>query len=59
MPPHFTKSTVEASAWCPTCYKMTQHRVFGGRLASCMNEHSHPAPEAKPKETQLGLFKNR
>ena len=36
MSEHFTKNTVEASAWCPKCQKRTQHRVDQGLLGPCL-----------------------
>jgi hypothetical protein len=32
---HYTKSTVQASAWCTRCRQMTVHQVLGGKLAGC------------------------
>jgi len=56
-PHHFNKLTVEASAYCPTCGKMTPHYVYDGRLGRCKNEHPHPVP-VKPEEDKQGdLFK--
>jgi ribosomal protein L44E len=34
---HFTRNTVEASAWCQTCSKMTPHRVSDRRLRHCLS----------------------
>ena len=36
MSEHFTKNTVEASAWCPKCQKRTQHRVDKGIVGPCL-----------------------
>jgi hypothetical protein len=40
MPEHYTKNTVEVSAWCLKCDKMTMHRVDQdaqqGRLGPCL-----------------------
>jgi hypothetical protein len=55
-PEHYPKSTVEASAWCPTCRKDTMHYVHDGRLGRCKNEHPHPEPEKKYEDTQGNLF---
>jgi hypothetical protein len=38
MPHHFPKDTTEAPWWCKTCNRETQHRVFDGRIAHCL-EH--------------------
>ena len=39
MPFHFPKATTEAPWFCKKCGRETQHRVFDGRLAHCL-EHS-------------------
>lgn len=57
MPHHYTKATIEASAWCPTCNRMTPHFVWDGRLGRCKNEHPHPEPKKKVEDTQEKLFK--
>jgi hypothetical protein len=36
MPHHFTRRTVEASAWCKSCNCNTTHAVSGGRLTYCI-----------------------
>ena len=36
MTEHFTKNTVEASAWCPKGQKRTQHRVDKGLVGPCL-----------------------
>lgn len=36
MTQHYTLLTVEASAWCSKCGKMTAHRVSGRRLSFCI-----------------------
>jgi hypothetical protein len=40
MTQHFTRNTVEASAWCAICKKRTMHRVdadeMQGRLGPCL-----------------------
>ncbi len=62
MTQHFTKNTVEASAWCPKCKKQTMHRVdrdeMQGRLGPClvcMDKPSIKLPEPEP-ERQRSLF---
>lgn len=42
MPEHYTRNTLETTAWCPTCGRSTQHRVDGGRRGPCLE---HAAPE--------------
>ena len=41
MPEHYTKNTVEASAWCNTCNRMTQWRIADGKRSYCL-EHNEP-----------------
>jgi hypothetical protein len=36
MPEHYTKNTLECTAWCPKCQDSTQHRVDGGRRGPCL-----------------------
>lgn len=33
---HYTRNTVEASAWCAPCRKMTMHRIDGVKLGACL-----------------------
>ncbi len=42
MPEHYTRRTLEVTAWCGKCGRMTQHRVDGGRRGPCLE---HDAPE--------------
>lgn len=51
MPHHYPKATTEAPYWCNTCHRTTQHRVFDGRLAHCL-EHG-------PKVDAEGLSKKQ
>ena len=46
MPEHYSKSTVEASIFCPKCMKMTQWRVADGRRQWCIAcyKNDHPEP---------------
>ena len=37
MPEHYTKNTLECTAWCNRCGKFTQHRVDGGRRGPCLD----------------------
>ena len=41
MSEHYTKNTLEATAWCAKCQKQTQHRVDGGRLGPCLEQHQN------------------
>ena len=36
MPEHFTKNTLETTAYCGKCQAFTQHRVDGGRRGPCL-----------------------
>jgi len=58
MKKHYTKRTVEASAYCPICNKMTQHAVLGGLLAGCLHMAEHPQPEREKavEDKQQDLF---
>ena len=38
MPEHYTKSTLEATSFCQTCGRRTQHAVSCGRIGRCL-EH--------------------
>jgi hypothetical protein len=43
MPEHFTKNTLEVTAYCPQCKQNTQHRVDGGRRGPCIDaNHGNP-----------------
>lgn len=33
---HYTRNTVEASAWCGKCNGYTQHRIDGVRKGPCL-----------------------
>lgn len=37
MSEHYTKNTLEVTAYCKRCGKNTQHRVDGGRKGPCMD----------------------
>jgi len=41
MAEHFTRGTLECTAWCNKCQRMTQHRVDGVRRGPCL-EHEAP-----------------
>lgn len=36
MAQHYTRNTVSAAAWCPTCAKQTQHRIDDRRIGACL-----------------------
>lgn len=68
MTQHYTRNTVEASAYCLKCKKQTMHRVDAdkqqGRLGPCLEciaklNQAHDAPALSPQkalETQQELF---
>jgi hypothetical protein len=41
MPEHYTRKTLECTAYCNVCKSPTQHRVDGGRRGPCL-EHAAP-----------------
>jgi hypothetical protein len=63
MTQHYTRSTVEASAWCNECGKMTAHRVADKRLQYCIPCFEKPvvvkAKPVKEPELQGDLFEER
>jgi len=45
MPEHHTKNTLEVTAWCPRCQRMTQHRCDEGRQGPCIDpKHGDRSP---------------
>jgi hypothetical protein len=46
MAEHYTKNTLECTAWCGKCQRDTQHRVDGGRRGPCL-EHGSGGPSKK------------
>jgi hypothetical protein len=51
MSEHYTRNTLEVTAWCKPCSRNTQHRVDAGRLGPCL-EHG-------PKVDANGLSKTQ
>lgn len=53
-PHHFTKSTVSASFYCPTCNKDTEHRIDDGRRGPCLNpdHRKETAKEETPAQAE-------
>ena len=49
MPEHYTKNTLECTAWCAKCQKLTQHRVDGGRRGPCIDP-DHSVQELSQKQ---------
>jgi hypothetical protein len=47
MTEHYTRNTLECTAWCARCQRMTQHRVDGGRKGPCIDpKHLKPPVKA-------------
>jgi hypothetical protein len=40
---HFTRNTLEATAWCKRCNRNTLHRIDDGRVGPCLDP-GHPTP---------------
>jgi ribosomal protein L44E len=61
MPQHFTRSTISAEFYCPTCRKPTQHRIDDRRKGPCLEciarlETKHSALSKRVPEKQGQLF---
>ena len=46
---HYTKNTLEVTAWCPQCHRDTQHRVDEGRQGPCIDA-DHKVQELTRKQ---------
>ena len=55
---HYTRNTLEVSAWCAKCRKNTMHRVDGVRKGPCKLciERLETAPKPAPTPKQQHLF---
>lgn len=51
-PHHFTKNTVEASAWCLKCNRQTLHAIADGRIGACLVCFQRLEEEAKKPKAQ-------
>jgi hypothetical protein len=51
---HYTKTTKECEGWCPSCNRMTIHRVDGGRKGPCID-----AQHGDPTRTDPGIAQFR
>jgi hypothetical protein len=67
MPEHYTKNTLECTAWCNRCGRPTQHRVDDGRRGPCLacitkreteaaEQKERDEEEKERKRQQRGLF---
>jgi len=52
MPEHYTKNTLECTAWCNKCANFTQHRVDTGRRGPCI-----PCIEKREKDNEVERIK--
>ena len=52
MPHHYPKDTTEAPYYCSRCGRPTQHRVFDGRLAHCLEHQSQQFTKAQLKRKE-------
>jgi hypothetical protein len=62
MTEHYTRATVEASAWCKVCHAETMHRVHDRQLQACIRcgERQTREAAARPKKEppkQLEMFR--
>lgn len=48
MAQHYTRNTVEVSAWCKKCRKDTMHRVDGVKLGPCLPCMNKPLTPTLP-----------
>lgn len=51
---HFTRSTTQVLAYCPTCNRLTMHRVDDRRLGPCL-EHEASGMTKKQEALQKRL----
>lgn len=54
-PEHYTKNTLEVTAYCNPCGKMTQHRVDDGRRGPCLECIKKREADNEVKRIQKGL----
>lgn len=55
MPEHYTKNTLECTAYCKKCAAMTQHRVDSGRRGPCLPCIEQQKIENHAKRVRKGL----
>jgi len=67
MTQHYQRNVCGVSKWCPTCGKMTMHKVSDRRVGCCTEPHAVGMSKAQEKrekkkkkdvddDKQLGLF---
>jgi hypothetical protein len=56
MPEHYTKNTLECTAWCAKCQRNTQHRVDGGRRGPCIDPFLGCSETAEPDNSREWKF---
>lgn len=63
MPQHYTRNTIAASFYCPTCGKDTLHRIDDrrrGPCLACIERLGEPKPSPAPAPPEQGqLFSRR
>ena len=63
MTQHYSRNTVEVSAWCKRCARMTMHRVYDVKLGPCLvcqarlDEEHESRAKAEPTPQQMEMFK--
>jgi len=65
MAEHYTRNTIEATAWCNRCNRVTLHRVDGVKKGPCIDpQHPQPPvraqiPQFDPQPQSGDLFESR
>ena len=49
MSEHYTRNTLECTAWCRVCQRNTQHRVDQGRKGPCLEHGPKVGPDGLSK----------
>jgi ribosomal protein L44E len=53
MPEHYTRNTTGILKHCPTCNKMTIHKVSNKRLGTCTEPHAVGRSEKQKKQDEI------
>lgn len=60
MSEHYTKATLETTAWCRHCNRLTQHAVSAGRIGHCLEHGAQQLTKkqitARERRKQRELF---